>query len=310
MSNATAILWDYFYDITTTLVFKWYPLIMLLTPLFMTLWFYLMAVAVHIYKWRKQVVTEAYNDNIWDGLRITLAAITDAQGHFWHNYEIKGLENLPKKGGALLIGYHGALPLDAYYLIARMILDKKRKFRIVVDKFLFQAPGLKLLMRVFNCMPGTISDCVEALNNGEILMIYPGGLRESLLSDEKYELLWRSRLGFSRVALEAEVPIIPFFTKNIREACRSVKFSARFASWLYEKTRLPLLPLIGIFPVELTTYLGKPIYIDDEDEPIEVAKTVTKRVEFLIKKHQVLPGSILRELYNRFWLKRRMKKSE
>ncbi|XP_063673931.1 DGAT1/2-independent enzyme synthesizing storage lipids-like [Bolinopsis microptera] len=292
-------LWEY-----SAWAAKWSTLFLMLTPLFLTVWFYLMSITAHVYRWRKREVSEAFNDSFWDGFRMSLAAITEAQGKIWHNIEFDGLQHLPKKGGALLVGYHGALPLDAYYFLAHCILER-RKLKLVVDKFLYNAPGLRLLMKVLNLTPGTISGCVTALKDGETLMIYPGGLRESLLSDEKYELIWNARQGFSRVALEADVPIIPFFTENIREAARSIKFSARLASWLYEKTRLPVIPIIGIFPVELTMHLGRPLSFDDEEEPKIVAEIVTQRVTQLIETHQRRPGSILRELYNRFWVRGR-----
>ena len=292
-------LWEY-----SAWAAKWSTLFLMLTPLFLTVWFYLMSITAHVYRWRKREVSEAFNDSFWDGFRMSLAAITEAQGKIWHNIHFDGLQHLPKKGGALLVGYHGALPLDAYYFLAHCILER-RKLKLVVDKFLYNAPGLRLLMKVLNLTPGTISGCVTALKDGETLMIYPGGLRESLLSDEKYELIWNARQGFSRVALEADVPIIPFFTENIREAARSVKISARLASWLYEKTRLPVIPIIGIFPVELTMHLGRPLIFDDEEEPKIDAEIVTQRVTQLIETHQRRPGSILRELYNRFWVRGR-----
>ena len=300
--SVLSTVWSY-----STWVATWSTLMVFLSvPIFLIVWFYLMAVAALVYRWRKREVYEAFNDSFWDGFRMWLAAVLEAQGKIWHNVEFEGLNNLPAKGGALLIGYHGALPLDAYYFMAKCILER-RKVKLVVDKFLYRAPGLSLLMSVLNCTPGTISGCVDALNGGEMLMIFPGGLRESLLSDENYKLIWNSRLGFSRVALEADVPIIPFFTQNIREAARSVKFSVKIATWLYEKTRLPIIPIIGVFPVQLRMHFGRAFWVDDEEEPSVVADTVVKRVEFLIRKHQRVPGSIFLELYERFWVKRKEK---
>jgi hypothetical protein len=49
---------------------------------------------------------------------------------------------VPEKGPALLIIYHAALPIDAYYLDARIFLEKKRKLKLVGDRFLFRIPGL------------------------------------------------------------------------------------------------------------------------------------------------------------------------
>ena len=46
-------------------------------------------------------------------------------------------------------------------------------------------------------------------------------------------------------------PIIPFFTKNAREAFLTPKFGRPILRWLYEKTRGPLVPIYGGFPVKL-----------------------------------------------------------
>ena len=60
-------------------------------------------------------------------------------------YEIRGLENLPDEGPALIIGYHGTLPLDLYYVIAKGILYKKRTIHCVGDKFVFKIPGFSFV---------------------------------------------------------------------------------------------------------------------------------------------------------------------
>lgn len=51
------------------------------------------------------------------------------------------MENLPSSGRCLIIYYHGAIPLDAYYLVARVTLDKGRLVHCVGDRFLERVPG-------------------------------------------------------------------------------------------------------------------------------------------------------------------------
>ena len=54
-----------------------------------------------------------------------------------------------------------------------------------------------------------------------MLGIAPGGAYESLFGDSNYEVNWQ-RLGFAKVALKANKPIIPVFTENIQESTLSL----------------------------------------------------------------------------------------
>jgi 1-acyl-sn-glycerol-3-phosphate acyltransferase len=56
-------------------------------------------------------------------------------------YEINGLENLPSDRPALIIYYHGAIPIDIYYFIAKTLILKNRLIHTVADNFLFNIPG-------------------------------------------------------------------------------------------------------------------------------------------------------------------------
>jgi hypothetical protein len=49
------------------------------------------------------------------------------------------------------------------------------------------------------------------------------------------------------------------FTANVREAVRTFPFFKRVFKYIFEKTRLPLVPIYGFFPVKLRTYIGEPI---------------------------------------------------
>lgn len=56
-------------------------------------------------------------------------------------HEVIGLDKIPSEGPALLIYYHGALPVDMYYLVSKLLLLKSRQTRAVGDRFLFKIPG-------------------------------------------------------------------------------------------------------------------------------------------------------------------------
>ncbi|CAL1546339.1 unnamed protein product [Lymnaea stagnalis] len=276
-----------------------YPiLITFLLPAFIVLFLYLTSLALFIYKQRMKLKA-AYDHDFWDGARKTLGVFWWAQARIWHGYEVEGLHHIPETGPALIIYYHGVLPVDLYYVLTTVLLEKNRLVHLVGDKFLFYMPGWQTMMEVFNVAPGTVSSCVDVLTNGHLLSIAPGGVREALFSDENYKLLWNKRCGFAKVALQANVPIIPMFTKNIREAFRTPYWARAWLRGLYEKTRIPCVPAYGFFPVKLKTIFGEPILPNPNLTAEELAERVKSAIENLIEKHQTCPGSILRALLER-----------
>ncbi|CAB0038597.1 unnamed protein product [Trichogramma brassicae] len=61
--------------------------------------------------------------------------------------------------------------------------------------------------------------------------------------------------------------IIPVFTKNIREAFRTISLGRRLWLRLYAATRFPFVPIYGGFPVKLKTIVGQPIPYDGSLTP-------------------------------------------
>ncbi|XP_061696412.1 transmembrane protein 68 [Syngnathoides biaculeatus] len=279
--------------------------IVFILPFLIVILLYLSILFLHVYK-RKNQLREAYCNNLWDGARKTLATLWDGHGSIWHGYEIHGIDKIPDKGPALIVYYHGAIPIDYYYFLANVIIQKGRTCHSVADHFLFKIPGFKLLLEVFSVMHGPQEDCVQALKNGHLLGISPGGVREALFSDETYPLLWGKRKGFAQVAIDSKVAIIPMFTQNVREGFRSLG-TLRFFRWLYETFRLPIVPVYGGFPVKFRTFLGDPIPYDPNITASELAEKVKQAVQSLVDKHQQIPGNVLRALLERFHTKYKAK---
>ncbi|CAF3092634.1 unnamed protein product [Rotaria sp. Silwood2] len=251
------------------------PLCMVLCTLFLLpaiilIFMYCSSLFCLIYKhWNR--LKAAYSEDLWYGAIKTLAVFWELQSTIWH---VEGLENIPTQGPVLIIFYHGALPIDFYYLFAKIWLYRNRRVRVVADKFVFKIPGLATLLEALEIQPSTSAMCRLMLEEGHVLAIAPGGVREALFGDQNYQLIWKERKGFAKVAIDAKVPIIPMFTKNCREAVRAMTLGRRLLSYIYEKTRLPLVPIYGIFPVKLITYLGEPIPYDPNITPEALADRV------------------------------------
>jgi 1-acyl-sn-glycerol-3-phosphate acyltransferase len=102
-----------------------------------------------------------------------------------------------------LIAHHGLTGLDMMLLRAKLLIHRNTKVVPVADKFFWQVPGLRSFAEILDCTTGTVEQLVQLLKDDKIVVIYPGGAREALYSSN-YQLLWNSRKGFARVAIQAK----------------------------------------------------------------------------------------------------------
>lgn len=174
-------------DINLTLWLSWLltpVVIFFILPLTIMLFIYLSSLLLYIHRVHKRRLIRRLQEaaNEWDiakAGREIVSALWDAQGWIWHGYEAIGLENIPESGPALIVYYHGALPVDYYYLVAKVLLTRGRVIHSVVDSFLFKLPGFGALLNAFSCTPGTVASCAEGLKDGKHLLgLAPGGVYE------------------------------------------------------------------------------------------------------------------------------------
>ena len=74
-----------------------------------------------------------------------ISSVITGFGRAYNGYEVRGLENIPREGGALLVMYHGLVPIDFWYLGLTMYRELGRQPCALVDRWLFKTPGLKQL---------------------------------------------------------------------------------------------------------------------------------------------------------------------
>lgn len=217
----------------------------------------------------------------------------------WYNMEIKGFdENFPGTGPTILVFFHGAIPLDIYYFLH----NKRLKYGCfgVTDKFMFKFPLYKYYAKTYNIIDGEWEDCVKRLNDRQTMVVAPGGTYEGQCGDHNYKVMWRRRLGFAKLAIKTEATILPCFCSNLQEAYRPIGIFKSFWESLYLKTRLPLVPMFGGFPVKLTLHVGEPIQADLSMDPEVLKNKVIGKLEEMIRKNQRIPGSIMVGMLDRF----------
>ena len=126
--------------------------------------------------------------------------------------------NLPREGGVLLVSNHALFALDSAVLGALLVRELGRFPRFLADRNLWLVPGLRELITAIGALPGEPHAAASLLRRGELVIVYPGGVDDSLkLSSERYQLQWKTRAGFARVAMAAHVPIVPVVGAGIDE---------------------------------------------------------------------------------------------
>lgn len=124
--------------------------------------------------------------------------------------EIEGLENIPKRGSALICPNHsGYSGLDALLLAHILHKDCKRIPRVLTHKFWFLTKTTAIPAQKMGFTEASIENGISALQKNNLVVIFPEGEKGNFKPSSKMYELQPFRRGFVRLALETQAPIIP-----------------------------------------------------------------------------------------------------
>lgn len=234
-----------------------------------------------------------------------MAGAVDRAGRAWNGYELRGLEHVPRDRPFLLVMYHGLVPLDGWYLLARLYREHGLHVRALADRWLFRVPGLARWCRAAGAVPASPGSALELLQEGHPVLVSPGGVREAIAGRARYyRVTWGQRRGFARLALAASVPVLPVFGENVEELYRAPLAGSAPLNALYERTRLPLVPVVGLgllpFPVRVRTWIGPAVLPRPGEGPQQLRERVEASLQALIDDHQPGRPRLLRGLVDRW----------
>ena len=173
--------------------------------------------------------------------------ILDGIADYFHA-SLEGAEHIPRTGGALIVSNHALFALDTVVLAALIVRDLGRHPRFLADRMLWKIPGLREFITAVGALPGTPDAAETLLRRGELVIVYPGGVDDSLkLSRERYQLKWKTRAGFARVALAAHAPIVPIVGLGIDEMYRVLGHEHWLGRRLFGGERYDLPIFFGAF---------------------------------------------------------------
>jgi 1-acyl-sn-glycerol-3-phosphate acyltransferase len=130
-----------------------------------------------------------------------------------------GTEHVPRAGAVLLTGNHTIYGLLDIPMLGLEVYEKTgRVVRGLGDHNHFALPVWRDLLRRVGAVRGTRENCARLFEAGEAVLVFPGGGREVMKhKHEQYRLVWKERIGFARLAIQYQVPIVPFASVGVED---------------------------------------------------------------------------------------------
>jgi len=126
------------------------------------------------------------------------------------NPVVLGAENIPDRP-CLFVGNHSLFALDGWVLGPLLLKELNRFPRGLGDKFLFANAGIADFILKRGAVMGHPDVCSALMRAGEDLIVFPGGAHEAVKpASMKYELQWKQRYGFVKLAAKHGYTIMPF----------------------------------------------------------------------------------------------------
>jgi len=183
-----------------------------------------------------------------------------------------GMQNIPADG-SLLAGNHTLYAfLDLPFMLTEIWRRRGLAVRSLGENAHYAIPIWRELLTACGMVRGTRENVRALMDERATVLVFPGGAREvNKRRGEKYQLMWKERVGFARLAIEHCYPIVPFAAVGAEEMLDIVLDEnnpayAQLAHLVRRLTGWPMQPLVhGIGPTllphpeRLYFWFGEPI---------------------------------------------------
>jgi 1-acyl-sn-glycerol-3-phosphate acyltransferase len=193
----------------------------------------------------------------------------------WFRIEVRGAENIPATGGALVVSNHsGTVPVDGLMTMVSIHDATGRFLRPLGADLVFRLPFIGSLARRSGATLACTEDAERMLRGGELVGVWPEGFKGiGKPYSERYKLQRFGRGGFVAAALRTGVPIVPLSVVGAEEIyplVGNVPSLARLlgAPYIPITPFFPLLGPLGLVPLPSKWLIefGEPIRTDEFDE--------------------------------------------
>jgi 1-acyl-sn-glycerol-3-phosphate acyltransferase len=186
--------------------------------------------------------------------------------------KLYGVDRLPADG-SLLVGNHTIYGfLDLPFMMAEIWKRRGLAIRGLGEHAHYAVPIWRDLLSAGGMVRGTRDNVRALMRERHTILVFPGGSREvNKRRGQQYQLLWRERIGFARLAIESGYPVVPFAAVGAEEMLdviidQDTPVYGQFAA-LYEKLMgfhtPPIVRGVGLLPVprpeRVYFWFGEPI---------------------------------------------------
>jgi 1-acyl-sn-glycerol-3-phosphate acyltransferase len=143
----------------------------------------------------------------------TLLPFFDFLYHHWWRVQVRGLENVPAEGRALLVSNHaGVLPYDGAMIRTALFQDHPghRHARALILNAFFGLPLFSWFLRRTGNTLAHPADAQRLLESDDLVLVFPEGAKGTGKPySRRYRLDRFGRGGFAAIAVRTGAPIIP-----------------------------------------------------------------------------------------------------
>jgi 1-acyl-sn-glycerol-3-phosphate acyltransferase len=205
--------------------------------------------------------------------------------------EVRGLDNIPEHGPALLVGNHsGGIYIVDTFIFATKFYDHfgpERRFHQLAHDIAARLPATGLSR--WGTVAASHENARRAFDKGAPVLVYPGGDYETFRPTWHTDRIeFAGRKGFIKLALERGVPIVPVVAIGGQETALFATRGERVAEatgWA-RLTRIKVLPVaiappFGVTLLDLPARLPLPAKITVEVQPpIDLAQRFGPEPEY------------------------------
>jgi 1-acyl-sn-glycerol-3-phosphate acyltransferase len=166
----------------------------------------------------------------------------------WFRVRMRGLENIPDTGAALVVSNHaGVLPIDVVMVQVGVHYEhpRHRNLRLLGADLVYEVPLLAQLARRSGHTEASPEQAHKLLTSGQLVGVCPEGFKGTGKPfSQRYQLRRFGRGGFAVSAIRAGVPIVPCAIVGAEEIYPMIGN----ARWLAQLLGLPYFPITPLFP--------------------------------------------------------------